>query len=255
MQPTPYADANRRIAELLMNIQSILGEKLVGLYLDGSLVLGDFDPRTSDIDLVAALAADLDEPEFAALQAMHEQFARDHPAWDDRIEVCYIGVEILKEVKSRTGPIANISPGEPFHRTEARQEWVMNWYLTRERGKTIFGPSPRTIIEPISREDFIRSVKDHARAWEDWVEGMKNRYAQSYAILALCRALHAVRTGEQVSKKQAGEWAKGALPEWADVIQNALDWKEAGKSSEPDEEHFPRTVAFVQYVRQMILEA
>ena len=254
MQPTSYPEANRMISILFSEIQSILGAKLVGLYLEGSLVLGDFDPRTSDIDLLAALAEDLDDREFAALDAMHTTIAKTHPQWDDRIEVCYISVDLLRSIKSRTGQIANISPGEPFHRLEARKEWLMNWYLTRERSKTLFGPPPKTIIEPITRAEFIESVKYHARTWDEWVQGMQNRYAQSYAIFAMCRALYSVRTGDQVSKKQAALWAKEELPEWSAVIQNALDWKEAGKVTEPDDENFPITVQFVQHVRRLILE-
>jgi len=241
------------IGLLLSRIQSILGPKLAGLYLEGSLVLGDFDPRTSDIDLTAALTGALDDREFSALQTMHAEVARDNPSWDDRIEVCYIPLDLLKSVKSRTGQIANISPGEPFHRLEARKEWLMNWYLIRERSQTLFGPPPKTIIEPITRAEFIESVKDHARAWDEWVQGMKNRYAQSYAILSMCRALYSVRSGDQASKKQAALWAKAQLPEWAAVIQNALDWKEAGKTTEDDEEHFPATVQFVLHVRDLIL--
>ena len=104
----------------------------------------------------------------------------------------------------------------------------MNWYLTREKSKTLFGPSPITLIEPISKEEFIQSVKDNARSWGKWVEGMKNRYAQSYAILSMCRALFSYKKGDQASKKEAAEWAQRELPEWSTLIQNAIDWKEAG---------------------------
>ena len=51
--PTAYADINELLEILLTSMQKILGEKLVGLYLYGSLVIGDFDPAISDIDLFA----------------------------------------------------------------------------------------------------------------------------------------------------------------------------------------------------------
>ncbi len=76
--PTPYADINELLEILLSEMQKILGEKLVGLYLYGSLVIGDFDPTISDIDLVAALASDLDDKEFEAMQKMHVDFAYQH---------------------------------------------------------------------------------------------------------------------------------------------------------------------------------
>lgn len=78
MQATSYHDINILLDTLLSRMQAILGEKLVGLYLDGSLVIGDFDPYISDIDLVAALSSDIDDREFEELQNMHTDFASEH---------------------------------------------------------------------------------------------------------------------------------------------------------------------------------
>ncbi len=47
--PTPYADVNAVLNELLTAVNSVLSEHFVGLYLYGSLASGDFNPETSDI--------------------------------------------------------------------------------------------------------------------------------------------------------------------------------------------------------------
>src|ERR1700739_2040992 len=96
MNLTPYIDVNTLLNLLLSGIQKILGSKLVGFYLYGSLVTGDFDLESSDIDLLAAISSDLDETEFDALQQMHHDLAREHQDWDDRIEVAYLSVAALK---------------------------------------------------------------------------------------------------------------------------------------------------------------
>ena len=41
-QPTPYQDVNGLLSLLLGNLQTILKDQVVGLYLGGSLALGDF---------------------------------------------------------------------------------------------------------------------------------------------------------------------------------------------------------------------
>ena len=46
---------------LLAGVQTILREKLVGFYLYGSLSLGDFDPRSSDVDFLIVTTEDLSE--------------------------------------------------------------------------------------------------------------------------------------------------------------------------------------------------
>lgn len=43
-----------------------------------------------------------------------------------------------------------ISPGEPFHRTRAGSDWVVNRWAIRERGRVIWGPPPTSLIDAIS---------------------------------------------------------------------------------------------------------
>lgn len=253
MQVTPYANINEILELILSSLQRILGAKLIGLYLYGSLIIGDFDLGTSDIDLVAALSSDIDEREYEALQKMHTDFAQQHRAWDNKIEVCYISVAALEAVRSRTSTIANISPGEPFHMRESSREWLSDWYLVREKGVTLFGPLPKEIIEPISKEEFMQTIKVHAKAWGEWIHDMHSRPAQAYAILTMCRALYTCTNGEQVSKKQAALWAQQALPDWSQLIQNTLMWREDWRNEQVDHEAtFTETKQFVDFVREQI---
>jgi hypothetical protein len=43
--PTPYTDINEMLALLLTRLQAILGQHFIGIYLSGSLVVGDFVAR------------------------------------------------------------------------------------------------------------------------------------------------------------------------------------------------------------------
>jgi hypothetical protein len=245
---TAYADINELLEILLSSMHKILGEKLVGLYLYGSLVLGTFDPTFSDIDLVAALESELDDHEFLALQTMHDEFAHQHKEWNGRIEVCYVSLAALQTVKTRTSLVANISPGEPFHKRETGFEWLVSWYLVRETGVTLFGPSPKTIIEPISKDEFLGAIRAHVKAWGEWTYDMHHRNSQAYAILTMCRALYTLRYGEQVSKSQAALWAEKEFPEWASLIEQAIMWRETWRDEDVDHEAtFRDTLGFVRF--------
>jgi hypothetical protein len=223
--PTGYEQVNDLLAELLTGIQSVLGEKLVGLYLTGSLALGDFDLQVSDIDLLAALKSEVDDAALARLEAMHAGFVQRHPEWRDRIEVCYVATDALASVR-QPHSVVNISPGEPIHRRETSAEWLMSWYLTREHGLTLFGLDAATIIESVSRQEFIGSARLHASRWLEYVEDAAgSRGKQAYAILTLCRAFYVCRHGEQASKRQAALWAASELPHWAPLISDALAWR------------------------------
>ena len=255
MNATPYKNINNLLQIILSEIQRILREKIVGLYLYGSLATGDFVQDISDIDLLAVLELEVDNKEFKELEKMHQDFAKEYKEWDNRIEVQYIPQSALKTFKTQESGIAVISPGEPFHLKTVGKHWLMNWYMVREKGQTLFGPDPKTIIEPISKEEFIESVKEHTRSWNEWVKDMKRKGAQAYAILTLCRALYAVKNGEQVSKKQAAQWTQKELPEWSDLIQNALVWRSGERKSYPDDEiTYPETERFVNFVRDIIIK-
>jgi predicted nucleotidyltransferase len=109
---TPYPDIDKLLNDLLHQIRPILDKKLVGLYLYGSLVSGDFDRGISDFDLLAATKTDIDSHEFERLDELHLDFVNNHPEWDNRIEIAYLSVAGLKTFKTKVSRIAVISPGE-----------------------------------------------------------------------------------------------------------------------------------------------
>ncbi len=249
MNPTSYADVNTLLDLLLSGMQKILGQRLVGLYLYGSLVTGDFDLASSDIDLLAATSSDLNETEFDALQKMHHDLAHEYQDWDDRIEVAYLSVAALKTYRSHPSKIAIISPGEPFHIKDAGNDWLINWYLVREKGIKLFGPSPVTLIDPISKAEFLRAVYEQTIAWREWIRHTRLRRAQAYAILTMCRGLYTLKKEEYPSKKQAALWAEKELPEWSSLIQQALVWREDWRNVHIDHEvTIPQTLRFVHLV-------
>jgi hypothetical protein len=80
-QPTPYADVNEVLDQFLADISALLGPRFVGMYVYGSLALGDFDPRGSDIDFVVVTDSDLSVDLVEALHAMHDRFNAGDSPW------------------------------------------------------------------------------------------------------------------------------------------------------------------------------
>jgi predicted nucleotidyltransferase len=225
---------------------------LVGLYVYGSLVAGDFDKSRSDIDLLAVLDSDIGDETFGRLERMHARFVWDHPAWEDRIEVAYVPAYALRDFRTTISQIAVISPGEPFHLKPAGKDWVLNWYVVREAGVTLYGPPPGTLIPDIPRSEFVEAVRAQAETWKEWVYRMRTPGAQSYAVLTMCRALYTNTHGRQVSKKRAGLWAQAYLPQWAPLIRQSLDWLSERDDETDDDEGFLETVRFVHEVADRI---
>ena len=72
MFPTPYAELNQVLGELVARIQQILGDDFAGAYLQGSFAVGDFDQH-SDVDFIVAVEDDLTSDQVDALQVMHDE--------------------------------------------------------------------------------------------------------------------------------------------------------------------------------------
>ena len=256
MWPTPYADVNALIDDILSAILGILGGKPIGLYTFGSLATGDFEYELSDIDLVAALTADLNDEEFAQLERMHANIAGRHRRWDDRIEVGYISTRKLRRIEP-DAEIALISPGEPFHFKQAGNDWLFNLYTLREHGDVVYGPPPRTLIDPIGNDDLVHALRPLMREWREWITQtplVHQRQYQGHMVITLCRALYLFRNGEPASKPRAAAWAAAELPRWSSLIRDALVWREARAGEHVDQDAtLPRTLRFVRFVIDSIL--
>ena len=225
MPPTDYPEINHLLDVLLASLQDVLGDNLVGLYLYGSLVWGDFDIEISDIDLLAALERDLTDVEATAIKHMHDTIAARFSTWDNRIEVQYYSKLGLKTFKTQSRPMGNISPGEPFHMITAGPDWLMNWYFVQEHGLTLFGPPPATLIDRVTLDEFVQRARDDTVEWRNRMTRIQNVPGQSYAIMTMCRALYTIRFRQHVSKLKAVEWAASEFPEWAPLIKNAFIWR------------------------------
>ncbi|MGH2549468.1 MAG: aminoglycoside adenylyltransferase domain-containing protein [Thermomicrobiales bacterium] len=224
MHPTPYSDVNEILAEIQRGISSVLDDTLIGLYLYGSLTYDGYTAGVSDLDLLAALNDDLDRAAIPSLTRMHAEIVARHPEWSDRIEVIYLSRQGLQTYKTQRSPIAVISPGEPLHFREeqAGDDWLMNWYLVLEHGQVIYGPPAEEIIVPASTDEFVKSVREHARDSVLWIDNLKTSKARSYAVLTMCRTLYTDRNREHVSKQVAANWVANQLPEFRDLIDDAL---------------------------------
>jgi predicted nucleotidyltransferase len=256
IEPTAFADVDALIAALRAELQTILGDKLVGLYVFGSLATGAFERATSDVDLVAALTSDLDQAQCERLARMHSGIARQFPDWDDRVEVGYLALDKLRRLRPGD-TFALISPGEPFHVKAAENDWRFNLYILREHGFAVVGPPPDTLIDPISAEDLQGWLRPMMQEWRDWLgetDLIHRRTYQGHMIITMCRNLYLFHNGRIASKRQATAWAMHALPQWAWLIRDALGWREAARDAPVDGDvTLPQTLRFVHFAIDAIV--
>lgn len=244
--PTLYPGVNEFIERLLTVVKRILGKQFVGMYLYGSLALGDFDLLKSDIDFLVATTGDLSGQTVASLAEMHARIAAGESRWATELEGSYIPIKALRRYDPADTHHSHIDRGDSLRVEQHDTDWVIQRYVLREFGVTVVGPDPHTLIDPIEPDDLRRAILDLMWWWElqikDTSRVQKSGY-QAYAVLSMCRILYTLKEEKILTKPAAARWAQQNLdPRWTGLIERALTWQ-------PGEEmdRLPDTLDFIGY--------
>ncbi len=245
------AEVSALVEALLDGVREALGENLAGFYLCGSLALGGFDPETSDVDVLVVTGRPVSDAEFAALKALHERLPAEGNDFSLDYDVYYIDRGTIRRFKEGQRHV-KVGLGEPFGWSDHRPNWVLERWTVRERGVTVTGPDPKTLIDPISTAQIREAVGDELRKrvvhWADgsWPhEVLLHRGAQVFEIETVCRALYTIESGELTTKRQAVSWGLDALPEPWHAL---LEWSQGYRGDKtPDATKIPEVMLFLRW--------
>jgi len=227
LRPTSHSEINTLLQELLERAQTVLARHFVGMYLDGSLTSGDFD-QDSDIDFVVVTDKDVSGDLFTTLQAMHDRIAMTGSPWAIQLEGSYISWHALRRYDPAHALHPNIERGEGERLKMALHDraWAVHRFVLRERGITLIGPAPQTLIDPVSPEELRQASLESLHGWATHLLNdpaqISNRGYQSYTVLTLCRILYTLEHAVVVSKSVAARWVQERTGErWTPLIERA----------------------------------
>ena len=109
----------------------------MGLYLRGSLAVGDFDPETSDIDIVVVTQKPISAREFDALRGAHERFRELPNPYAKRLEGSYIGCKAIKDFDEDEHLHPAFGTDSPLEWFNHRDNWIIEHHVVREFGVVI----------------------------------------------------------------------------------------------------------------------
>ncbi len=237
--PTPYSDVDRTLEALLEGAREVLGARFLGLYLYGSLAVGDFRPDRSDIDFAVVTEGSLPKDIVAALRGMHETLWAEGSYWAQKLEGAYIPKAELRRHRPDYPPRPTVNEGH-FYLAGEDVDWVFHRYVLREHETIVAGPSIHALIDSIGPNELREAARTILKQW--WEPMLHNPrrlhdpgYAP-YAVLSLCRVLYTLEHGVIVSKTEAARWGLDRLdPRWHDLIQWAQDWRNGQPSGRMEE--------------------
>ena len=243
--------------DFVIHSKKILGDNLTGIYLHGSAVMGCFNERKSDIDLLVVVKDTISKEIKRRYMDMVIEMNQYAPKK---------GIELSMVKEAVCKPFVYPTPFE-LHFSIAHLNWYLSnpedyvermngvdkdlaahFTITYHRGKKLYGREIRSVFEEVSSEAYMDSI------WSDIQEAKEDILANSmYMTLNLCRVLAYKTEKLIVSKLEGGEWAMKhiSVPAYQKMILDALKEYKTGETMEID-----HVVAsdFAEYMLQQIRE-
>lgn len=221
----PYLE---EVAELL---KEVLGADLVGLYLHGSAVLGDFSDGRSDVDVIAVSARPLSSKEKEVVAERLSESSLPCPATGLEFHVVQKADLVLSEAPRFELHLATSTDGKPDRVVDGDgrrgdPDLVMHFAVLREHGRPVRGPAPASIFPEVPRPMLL----DALRGELEWA--MENA-SPSYQLLNACRVWRYVDECVLCSKTAAGEWARARVDD-PSTVDAALQHRRGLTDAHPD---------------------
>ncbi|HEU5228802.1 MAG TPA: aminoglycoside adenylyltransferase domain-containing protein [Ktedonobacteraceae bacterium] len=245
----------KQIQAFCQQMQSILGDKLVAIYLHGSLAMGCFNPERSDIDLLVVIRRRL--PSETQRQLMEALLALSNAP-------CPIEISLLveQELKPFQHPLPyhlhysetwrqkigdELADGSWRRWNEAgRYDSDLSAHLTiiHHRGITLYGPAAADILPEVPAEHYRASIVG------DYIDARDTAmHNPVYFILNACR-VHAYLSEQMIlSKDEGGVYGlKTLLPEFHGSINQALEIYRGERPDTPfDESVLTKFAVYMDY--------
>ncbi|HMO58684.1 MAG TPA: DUF4111 domain-containing protein [Roseiflexaceae bacterium] len=244
-QPTSYQDINIVLNLMLSKLQAILRDHLIGLYLGGSLALGDFNPDRSDIDFIVVTANELPPEMIAALEEMHTHLWATGMKWARKLDGSYVPQQVFRHWNADHTPCPFVE-GDTFTLTTQGSALIQR-HIIHQHGVMVAGPHPRMLLDPVNADELRHMLRNMLETWwrpllDDpaWVQQPQK---QPFAILSMCRTLYTLEHGVVVSKPVAARWCQQSIgKQWTPLIEWALAWPH-----EPGSTNLAATLNLIRY--------
>jgi streptomycin 3"-adenylyltransferase len=203
-----------QIDEIARVIREVLGEAVIGIYLEGSAVVGGLRPR-SDIDVFAVTSR---SATFAERRSLVYRLMAISDTGGPQGRPVELTIVVRADVRPwRYAPMRDFQYGEwvradyergkvPVAEPDPDLALLMTGVLTADRA--LFGPPPTSVLDPVPLDDVRRATLDAIPGiLLDLDADTRN------GILTLARIWTTVATGTIRSKDAAADWALPRLPE------------------------------------------
>lgn len=216
------------IDEFTTMSKEIIGDKLTGIYLHGSMAMDCFNPEKSDIDLLIVIENDITDVQ--KMEFMKQVVKLNEQAPAKGLEISVVKREYCKPFVYPTPFELHFSPTHLQWFRDNPENYVENmrgedkdlaahFTIINRYGIVLYGEQIENVFGEVSKKDYMESI------WFD-VEGAREVIADEpmYMTLNLCRVLAFLKEDLCLSKQQGGEWGIAKISErYHPLILQALN--------------------------------
>ncbi|HKV57882.1 MAG TPA: aminoglycoside adenylyltransferase domain-containing protein [Ktedonobacteraceae bacterium] len=234
-----------------------LRDHFYGIYIYGSIALGAFEERESDIDIIALTQGEWSSLELKQLKALHVQLNKEYPL-GKRVEALYVPLRYLgvahpgKAIASY--PAAHDGKFSPAARGGLN---AVTWWIMQNKGIRLSGPECDALPLDVTWDDVLDTMRFNLNVY--FVRKAKHPHtylhsgAVEFAVSNLCRILTTIEEGEIISKSESLiRWRERLPARWQKLIDEAWRIRQHIKTPSLYRSRITRmkeTLAFITYVR------
>jgi Domain of unknown function (DUF4111)/Nucleotidyltransferase domain len=222
------------VDDYLTQVDAELPGLVEGLYLVGSVALGDFKPRTSDIDFIAVTAQPPDSLAVNGLRRIHHRLRVRQPR--PHFDGSYVTWSDLSRDPEGVVPAARAHEGRLHRARPGRVETPVTWHTLARHGVPCRGLVPAKLDVFLDRARLTAwTLRNLDEYWQQYWLRRAHRRLSLHRLFALtpsaalwlvtgvsrmhCTAL----TGDIISKEAAAHYALATFPErWHRLINDCL---------------------------------
>lgn len=186
-------------------LRFLLGEQLLSIHLYGSLVMDDFRPGWSDIDVLCFVASPLLPSQADGLLMLRKQLAEET---GNPLFLCLEGAVVWKEAFSRGLPSPCVYWGTSGQRI--RQDYALDAFSRFSLlhfGRCIYGQDMKPILPPVPFQELVDGIRYHLATIRTHARETNETLYSCGWMLDIARCLYTLRYQTIISKTEAGKWA------------------------------------------------
>ena len=239
---------------LLANKQ--LPDLINAIYIIGSIALGEFNDRFSDIDFITLLNRKISPAELEKLRDIHNVIAKIHPRW--KMSGSYIQLANLGAIDNKVLPHPHYHDGI-LHPNERSELNLVTWWELRNHGIAIMDTTPQNFSFTVDWNLLIVKMRENMNSyWASWTKQprrilvMYSDWGIQWTVLGVLRQFYTFRENRITTKVRAAEYSLDCLPaRWHQLIREAINIRE-GKRKTTYRFQILRTIEAVNFLSYII---